>query len=74
LGEAVLTERQIDFISIAATLYLPQGHDVKSFFRSVGNRLSRNPSDSDVRAAVSFVLACRGIALGNGVLAKQRRP
>jgi hypothetical protein len=69
----MLNERQVDFISIAATLYLPQGHDVKSFFRSVGNRLSRNPSDADVRAAVSFVLSCRGIALGNGVLAKRAR-
>jgi hypothetical protein len=58
----------VDFISIAATLYLPQGHDVKGIFRSVGNRLRRNPSDSDVRAAVSFVLACHGIALGNAAL------
>jgi hypothetical protein len=69
----MLTQRQIDFISIAATLYLPQGQDVGLFFRSVGNRLGRNPSDADVRAAVSFVLACRGIALGNAVLAQRAR-
>jgi hypothetical protein len=69
----VLTERQTDFISIAATLYLPPGQDVGLFFRSVGNRLKPHPSDADVRAAVSFVLACRGIAIGNGVLAKPTR-
>jgi hypothetical protein len=70
----MLTERQIEFVSIAATLYLPQGQDVKLFFRSVGNRLRLHPSDADVRAAVRFVLACRGIALGNAVLAKRARP
>jgi hypothetical protein len=43
------------------------------FFRSVGNRLKRNPSDANVSAAVRFVLATRGIALGRGVLAKPAR-
>jgi hypothetical protein len=70
----MLTERQIDFISMAATLYLPQGQDVKSFFRSVGNRLKQHPSDHDVRAAVRFVLACHGIALGSDALVKRVRP
>ena len=64
----MLNEKQIEFISIAATLNLPAGHDVKSFFRSVGNRLGRNPSDADVRAATMFVSNARGIAIGNGVL------
>jgi hypothetical protein len=45
----MLTERQIDFVSMAATLYLPQGDDVKLFFRSVGNRLGRNPSETAAR-------------------------
>jgi hypothetical protein len=64
----VLTERQIDFVSIAATLYLPRGADASEFFRSVGNRLKPHPSDADVRGAVRFVLATRGITLGRGAL------
>jgi hypothetical protein len=46
----MLTERQVDFISIAATLYLPAGHDVKSFFSSV--RLGRNPGPPPAESAI----------------------
>jgi hypothetical protein len=58
------SDDQLELVTRAAALVSP--HDRGHFLRSVANRLdTANPTDSDIRDAIDFVLGCRGVAGGN---------
>jgi hypothetical protein len=60
-----LSDHQLKTLQQAAAM-LPV-NDRDTFLRSVGGRLSdiATPTDRDIAHAVSFVLSCRGIAVGH---------
>ena len=60
-----LSDHQLQQVQQAAAMLPVSDRDM--FLRSVAGRLSdiATPTDSDVAQAVSFVLSCRGIAVGH---------
>jgi hypothetical protein len=67
-----LTDHQLKTVQQAASM-LPL-HARDSFLRSVANRLSPHaaPTDADIARAVSFVLNCRGVAVGHAHPVKEK--
>jgi hypothetical protein len=58
-----LSDQQLRQVQQAAGMLPVHARD--NFLRSVANRLSDNPGDHEVSAAISLVLGLRGVAIGH---------